>query len=352
MGRNAVTNPLPPNAIADPARRNVLKFSLAAAATSVAGMASIVHAQRARTFRFGSPVPAGSNYFKAQEIFAEEITKLSSGKLKVELYPSFQLGSIKDMLTNTQLGTQSIGMAVPAWFAGYAKPIDVFSMPFIVGSLDRLRAGLDGPFGKRMMALTEPAGFKIIGHWIMGPRQIVNNVRPIHKPEDLAGLKIRVITSPVFIETFKALGANPVGLDAAEMYLALQQKTVDGVDNAAVDLINLKLYEVSKYLSLTAHITDFFIVAMNKPLWDSLSPEERGMFEAAMKKSMDWEWGAQPEAIKVATDKLKTLMQSNDITPAERDAFVKATRPVYQQFEPSIGKNVIEEAIKTLGLPA
>jgi TRAP-type C4-dicarboxylate transport system substrate-binding protein len=200
--------------------------------------------------------------------------------------------------------------------------------------------------------LTEPAGFKIIGHWIMGPRQIVNNVRPIRKPEDLAGLKIRVITSPVFIETFKALGANPVGMDAAEMYLALQQKTVDGVDNAAVDLINLKLFEVSKHLSLTAHITDFFMVAMNKGLWDSFSPDERGMFEAAMKKSMDWEWAAQPEAIKAATDKLKTVMQSNDITAAERDAFVKATKPVYQQFEASIGKNVIDEATKTLGLPA
>jgi C4-dicarboxylate-binding protein DctP len=136
------------------------------------------------------------------------------------------------------------------------------------------------------------------------------------------------------------------------MYLALQQKTVDGVDNAAVDLINLKLFEVSKYLSLTAHITDFFIVAMNKGLWDSFSSEEQGMFTAAMKKSMDWEWGVQPEAIKAATDKLKTLMQSNDITAAERDAFVKATKPVYQQFEPSIGKNVIEEATRTLGLVA
>ena len=347
-----MTKSPPKNGIADPARRKVLELSLAAAVAGIAGAPSIVRAQRVKTLRFGSPVPVGSTYYKAQEVFAEEVTKLSGGRIKIELYPSFQLGSIKDMLTNTQLGTQSIGMAVPAWFAGYAKPIDVFSMPFIVGSLDRLRAGLDGPFGQKMMALTEPAGFKILGHWIMGPRQIVNNTRPIHKPEDLAGLKIRVITSPVFIETFKALGANPVGLDAAEMYLALQQKTVDGVDNAAVDLVNLKLFEVSKYLSLTAHITDFFIVAMNKTLWDGFSSEEQGMFRAAMKKSMDWEWNAQPEAIKVDTEKLKTLMQSNDITAAERKAFVNATRPVYTKFESSIGKNVLDEATKALGSAA
>jgi tripartite ATP-independent transporter DctP family solute receptor len=335
--------------IIKPSRRKMLKLSLGAAAAGIIGMPSVVQAQRARTLRFGSPVPVGSTYYKAQEVFADEVASLSGGRLKVELFPSFQLGSIKDMLTATQLGTQSIGMAVPAWFSGYAKPIDVFSMPFIVSSPERLRAALDGPFGQKTMALTEPAGFKTLGHWIMGPRQIVNNVRPIKKPEDLAGLKIRVITSPVFIETFKALGANPVGLDAAEMYLALQQKTVDGVDNAAVDLVNLKLFEVTKFLSITSHITDFFIVAMNKALWDGFAAEEQGMFKAAMKKSMDWEWTAQPEAIKAATDKLQSVMQMNEITPADREAFVKATRPVYQQFEASIGKDVIEQAIKEMG---
>ena len=335
--------------IINPERRKLLKLSLGAAAAGVIGMPSVVQAQRARTLRFGSPVPPGSTYFKAQEIFAEEAAKLSNGRIKIELFPSFQLGSIKDMLTATQLGTQSIGMAVPAWFAGYAKPIDVFSMPFIVSSLDRLRGALDGPFGQKMMALTEPAGFKIMGHWIMGPREMVNNVRPISKPDDLKGLKIRVINSPVFIETFKALGANPVGLDAAEMYLALQQKTIDGADNAAVDIINNKLNEVSKFFSLTSHIVDFFIVGMNKGLWDGFSAEEQGIFKQAMQKSMDWEWKEQPAAIKAATDKLKGSMQTNELTAAEREAFVKATAPVYQQFEATIGKDVIAEAVKAMG---
>ncbi len=321
----------------------------AAASAAVVGVPAIVRAQRVRTLRFGGPVQVGTTYHKAMEVFADEVGKLSGGKMKVELFPNYQLGSIKDMLTNTQLGTtQSIGMAVPAWFSGYAKQIDVFSLPFLIHSLDKLRAALDGPFGQKVVAYVEPSGFKIIGHWIMGPRQMANNLRPIHKPEDLAGMKIRVITSPVFIETFKALGANPVGLDAAEMYLALQQRTVDGVENAAVDLVNLKLYEVSKYLSLTAHITDFFFVAMNKGMWDASSAEEQRMIKQAMKASMDWEWKNQPEAIKASTEKLQQIMQGNDITAAEKEMFQKATRPVYQKFEGSIGKDIIDQAVREL----
>ena len=179
--------------------------------------------------------------------------------------------------------------------------MDVFSLPFIIGSEDRLRAALTGSLGEEIGRNAEAAGFKILGYWTMGPRQLVNTVRPIRRPDDLKGLKIRVINSPVFLQTFRTLGANPVGLDSAEMYLALQQKTVDGADNAATDIVNLKLYEVTKYLSLTGTIFDFFGVSMNKALWDGLGADEKKIFTDAMNKSMEWEWKAQPEAVKIAT---------------------------------------------------
>jgi tripartite ATP-independent transporter DctP family solute receptor len=338
--------------IHNPQRRKVLKFSLAAAAAGAIGMPTVVQAQRAKVLRFGSPVREGVTFYKAQEVFANEIGALSGGKIKVELYPNFQLGSIKDMLTATQLGTQQIAMAVPAWFSGYAKPIDVFSLPFIVESYTRLRAALDGAFGQKVLALTEPAGFKVIGYWLMGPRQMANNLRAIHKPEDLKGMKVRTIPSPVFIETFKALGANTVGLDPAEMYLAMQQHTIDGLDNSSADLVDFKIYEVAKYISLTAHITDFFIVGMHKGTWDAFPKEEQGLLTQAMKKSMDWEWGFQPEAAKTAEAKLKVTAQFNEITAAERAAFVEATKPVYEKFEGSIGKDIIAQAIKEMGSAA
>ena len=345
-----MTRPNANAAIPATKKRRLLKGALAAAATvSTVGFPSIVRAQRTKVFRFGSPTPPGSIYNQAMELFVTEVHKQSGDKLKVELYPSSQLGSIKDMLQAVQLGTQSIGMAVPAWYSGWVKQMDVFSLPFIIGSEDRLRAALTGPLGEEMGRNAEAAGFKMLGYWTMGPRQLVNNIRPIRKPDDLKGLKIRVINSPVFLQTFRTLGANPVGLDSAEMYLALQQKTVDGADNAATDIVNLKLFEVTKYLSLTGTIFDFFGVSMNKALWDGLAADEKKIFTDAMNKSMEWEWKAQPEAVKAATDRLKGLLQWNDITSAEREEFVKATAPVYQQFEPTIGKNTLAQAVKALG---
>ena len=330
-------------------RRRAIQAALAAGTMGGLARPALVRAQAVRVLRFGSPTPPGSTYNQAMTIFADELARLSGNKLKVQLFPSSMLGSIKDMLQQVQLGTLSMCIAVPAWFAGFAKQMDVFSLPYLVSSQDRLRAALDGPFGQRIAGYADGAGFKMMGWWVMGPRQTANNLRPIHTPADFKGMKIRVINSPVFIKTFTALGANPVGLDSAEMYLALQQHTVDGVENSDVDLINNKLQEVTKYYSATAHIMDLFGVAMNKALWDGLPAEQQQMAQQAMKASMDAEWQAQPTATAANAAKLKAVLQSNELTPAEREAFVTATRPIYKDFEGSIGADLIAQAIKELG---
>ncbi|RDJ21711.1 hypothetical protein DWF00_25490 [Bosea caraganae] len=327
-------------------RRNFLKLSLAAGAASTIAAPAI--AQRARTLRFGNPQPTESNYHAAMMMFADEVAKLSSNKLKIETFPNSQLGSIKEMLTSVQLGSLAITNATPAWHSNFIRQMDVFTLPFLVSSPDKLKASLDTPFGANIKGLAEGAGFKILGTWLMGARHMVNNVRPINTPADVAGLKFRVISSQVYLQAFRAMGASPVALDSAEIYLAMQQKVVDGLEYPLRDLLDVKLYEVSKYVSLTNHVTDFFIVSMNKGLWDGLGKEEQGILEAAMKTSMDWEWKVQPEATVAALDKLKTLMSVNDISPENRKLFVDATRPVYQQFEGSIGKDLLAQGIAAL----
>ena len=330
-------------------RRRAIQAALAAGTMGSLARPALVRAQAVRVLRFGSPTPPGSTYNQAMAIFADELARLSGNKLKVQLFPSSMLGSIKDMLQQVQLGTLSMCIAVPAWFAGFAKQMDVFSLPYLVSSPDRLRVALDGPFGQRMAGYADGAGFKMMGWWVMGPRQMANNLRPIHLPADLKGMKIRVINSPVFIKTFTALGANPVGLDSAEMYLALQQHTVDGVENPDVDLFNYRLQEVTKYYSATGHTMDLFGVAMNKALWDGLPAEQQQMAQQAMKASMDWEWTEQPKTTAADAAKLKAVLQSNELTPAERESFVAATRPIYQGFEGSIGADLIAQAIRELG---
>lgn len=330
-------------------RRQFLKLSAAAgAAVSLGGLATPALAQRARVFRFGNPQPTDSNYHKAMMMFADEVAALSSNKIKIETFPNSQLGSIKEMLTAVQLGTLSMTNAAPAWYSNFVSQMDVFTLPFLISSPDKLRAAFDGEFGSQIEAHSEAAGFKILGSWLMGARHMVNNVHPIQTPADVAGLKFRVISSQVYLQAFRAMGANPVALDSAEIYLAMQQKVVDGLEYPIPDLINVKLYEVCKYVSLTNHVTDFFVVSMNKGLWDGLGSEEQGILQAAMKKSMDWEWQTQPQTTATAVEKLKTLMTINDIAPADRALFVKATQPVYEQFEASIGKDLMDLAVKEL----
>jgi len=326
-------------------RRTMLKGALAAGAASLAAPAL---AQRARTLRLGSPQPVDSNYHRAAVMFAEEVGKLSSNRLKVDVFPNSQLGSITEMLTAVQLGNLSMSLAVPAWYSGYIKPMDVFTLPFLVGSPDRLRGALDGRLGEAMKAKAAAASFQFLGWWVMGSRHMVNNVRPVNTPADLAGLKMRVISSAVYIEAFKALGANPIVLDSAEIYLGMKQNVVDGLEYPIPDMISAKLYEVSKYMSLTGHVTDFFVVSTNKSLWDGMATEERGIIAQAMKTASDWEWQAQPATTETALKTLGGLMQINPVSPANRAQFAERTRTIYSKFETSIGRDVLDMAMHDL----
>jgi C4-dicarboxylate-binding protein DctP len=328
-------------------RRNVLASTLAMGAT--AGLAAPAIAQRARVLRYGSMLPADSIYHRACVMFGDELAKLSSGKLKVEVYPDSQLGTIPEMLSSVQTGSLQMTMAVSAWYSKFMKPLDAFTLPYMVPSAEKLQAALGGALGQRIAGMGEATGFQIIGYWLIGGRHIVNKLRPVNKPADCAGLKIRVINSQVYIQTFRALGATAVAMDPSELYLALQQGVVDGFEYPLPDLISYKFYEVSKYLSLDGHTTDFFLVSINKALWQGMSAEEQGMMAQAMKTAMEWQWREQPGEIAKSLTKLKTLMQVNELSDADKALFIEATKPVYAQFESSVGKEFLDFARKELG---
>jgi len=248
-----------------------------------------------------------------------------------------------------QVGSLPITMAVPAWYSKFMKPIDAFTLPYIVASPDRLRPAIGGKLGQEIAKLGEAAGFQVIGYWLIGGRHLVNRVRPINTPADCAGLKIRVINSQVYIQSFRALGASTVAMDPSELYVALQQGVIDGFEYPIPDLVSYKLYEVSKYLSLDNHTTDIFIISINKGIWDAMSADDRGLVSQAMRTAMDWQWKEQPNEIASSLAKLKTLMQVNEITPENKALFIKATRPVYEQFQGSIGKDFLDLAMQELG---
>jgi tripartite ATP-independent transporter DctP family solute receptor len=332
-------------------RREFLKRTLVtgAAAALGGGLAMPAIGQSAKTLRFGHMLPPNQIHARAVQMFADELAKLSSNKLKVDIFPSSQLGSIAEMLQSVQAGSLSMSMAVPAWYSSFMKPLDAFTLPYLVSSVERLKPALDGAIGADIAKFADGAGFKVFGYWLLGGRHIVNRVRPVQKPADCQGLKIRVINSPVYLQTFRALGANPVAMDPSELYLALQQGVVDGFEFPLPDLVAQKLHEVAKFVSLDQHTTDFFIISTSNKTWAAMAPEEQKMVQAAMKTAMDWQWKEQPAAIAEALAKLKSTVSVNEITPENKKLFVEATRPIYKQFEASIGKDFLDKAIRELG---
>ena len=325
-------------------RRNLLASTLA-----MTGLAAPAIAQKANVLRYGHMLPADSIYHRAILMFGDELSKLSGGKLKIQVFPDSQLGTIPEMMSAVQTGSLQMTMAVSAWFSKFMKPLDAFTLPYIVPSAERLQTALNGPLGQRIASMGEATGFQMVGYWLIGGRHIVNKVRAVHTPADCAGLKIRVINSQVYIQMFRALGATAVAMDPSELYLALQQGVVDGFEYPLPDMIAYKFYEVAKYISLDGHTTDFFLIAINRPLWQAMSKDDQGMIAQAMKTAMEWQWREQPGEIDKSLAKLKTLMQVNELTPAEKEQFVAATKPVYAQFEGSVGKDFLDFTRQQLG---
>lgn len=331
-------------------RRNVLQLAAAgaASATGMLGIPAPAIGQSPRRLRFGHMVPPGAVYHEAIKRFGDELAALSSNKLQLQIFPSSQLGPVSEMLQSVQAGTLDFSMAVPAWYSSFVTEMNVFALPYLVSSQEKLRAALDGEIGDEITARTEAAGLRVIGYWFMGARHIVNRVRPIDKPADTEGLKLRVINNEVHIATFRALGASPVALDPSELYLALQQGVVDGFEYPLPDIVDQKLNEVSSYVSLDAHTVDFFLNSISPKTWNSLAAEEQAMVLEAMRKAMDWQWEAQPKDIERARTALAQSLEVNDVTPENRSLFVKATEKVYEEFAPKIDKAWVDKCVAVL----
>lgn len=326
-------------------RRELLKLTATTAGAAMLGLAAPAIAQAPRTIRFGSPQPAASLYNQAIVMFAEEAARLSDGAITVDIFPGSELGGVAEMLSSVQAGSLGMTIAVPAWYSNYVREMDLFTLPYLVSSQDRLKAALESAIGDKVVELSESAGFRMVGYWLMGGRHIANKERPIHTPDELAGLKIRVINSQVYLQAFRALGANPVALDPAELYLALQQGVVDGFAYPLPDILDAKLHEVSGFVSLDSHVIDFFAVSMNKAMWDGMSTEEQEIIGQAMRTSMEWQWGEQPKVIDSALEQLRNRVAVNDMTPENRQKFIDLTRPIYGNFEDSIGAELLGTAI-------
>ena len=224
-------------------RIGFLCFALVGALAAAPASAQV----QERTIRWGHLNNTDHPVSFGVQKFAEVLAAKSGGKLKIREFPASQLGNEMQQQSAVRGGTQEILSASTTSLASVVKDIGLFDFPFIVSTFEQAEALAQGPFGKAMLETLPEKELIGLGYWGLGFRNATNSSRPIAKVEDFAGLKLRVIPNPVYLETFKALKANPVPMAFGELYTALENKTVDGQENPYSVILSNKFFEVQKY---------------------------------------------------------------------------------------------------------
>ena len=301
--------------------------------------------QQIYTIKIGSISSADLPEVKAANEFKKFVEEQSSGSIIVEVYPNGSLGGDEQMAEAVSLGTLDMVLTTTSVLTTYDKQFGILDMPFAFSSTDDAFAAVDGELGQYLnKSLEEKAGIVNLGYMLNGVRHMVNNTKPINSPEDLKGLKMRVMNSPVYISMFKALGANPTPMAFTEVYTALQQKTVDGFECSANFVYEMNFYEVQKYFSLDAHTISFLCAAMNKAKYDSLPDDLRAIVdEGAQKYFVDYQRQISVDEDAGYIQKLIDAgMEVNEITPENHQEFVDAVAPMYTEYEQELGTTVFD----------
>jgi tripartite ATP-independent transporter DctP family solute receptor len=243
-------------------------------------LASVAQAQT--ILRMAHTLPASDTHHLAAQRFAESVKQRTNGQVVIEIHAGGALGNDPSILQNLRLGTLDLGFTGNPFFTSFAGKLNVLDLPYLFTGFEHVYRVLDGPVGGQLLAELEQHQLKGIAFWEIGFRNITNSKRPILRPEDLRGIKIRTTPNPAHVAAFQALGASPAPLAFPEVYLALQNGTVDGQENPINLIAASKFYEVQKHLSLTQHAYTASVVAMNLAKFKALTPpQQTAILEAA-----------------------------------------------------------------------
>lgn len=301
-----------------------------------------------RTIKFGHLNNTDHPVSMGAKRFAELVAAKSGGKMKVQEFPSSTLGNEMQQQSALQGGVQEMTAPATTSLVGIVKEFGLLDFPFSVSTYAQADALLDGPLGQALIAKLPEKGLVALGYWDLGFRNVTNSKRPIQKPEDLEGLKLRVIPNPVFLDTFKALKANPVPMPFAELYGALESKAVDGQENPFAVILSNKFYEVQKFVSATNHVYAANILLVSKRFWDKLSPAEQKIMHDAADETRNYQRQVSRAAAQKAVAELQVKgMQFNEVPAAEQARMAQVAKPVTDKFaatyDPAIVKLYNEE---------
>ena len=316
---------------------------LAVLCMAMAGLIAQAQDIQDRTIRFGHLNNTDHPVSLGVKRFAELVAAKSGGKMKVQEFPASQLGNELQQQSALQGGVQEMTAPATTSLAGIVKEFGLIDFPFSVSNFAQADALLDGPLGQALIAKLPEKGLIALGYWDLGFRNVTNSKRAITRPEDLEGLKIRVIPNPVFLETFRAFKANPVPMAFGELYGALEAKAVDGQENPYAVILSNKFFEVNKFVSATNHVYAANIVLVSKRFWDKLSATEKKIMNDAANEARAYQRQASRAAAQSAVAALLANgMQFNEVSPAEQARMRQIAKPVSDKFAASYDPVIVK----------
>ncbi len=268
--------------------------------------------------------------------FAELAKQYSNGSITIDVFPASQIASGAKAIEFVQMGTLDIALESTMAFSNFVPEIGVLDMPFLFSTKQEAFKVLDGEVGKKLEAIAEAQGFKILAWWDNGFRSITSTKGSVAKPADLAGLKIRTPESAVFLTTFRTLGAIPTPMAVSEVFSSLQLGTVDASENSDSNNIMNKYMEVCPYYSVTKHIYTAEPLVMDKDRFDSFTPAEQ---EAILKAGKEAAAFQRAESLKLDEKNMDTIRKAGVTLNIVEDVseFQKACQPVYKEFDKKYG---------------
>ena len=293
-----------------------------------------------------NPRVASDQYDRFAVLFAEKINAKTNGAVTVDIFGSGQLGRERDAIEGLKMGTVDMHVFSNFAIAAVHPPSFIIELPFMFPTRESVYAFLASPVNAEVSDKVYAAlDIKIIGWGEGGFRHILNNVRPIVAPDDLKGIKLRVPESPMFVDTFRALGANPTPISYPETYTAIQQGTVDGLELPIPSAYSSRYHEINKYISMTGHFYNALAMCISKPLWSKMSGDLQKLFiEAAL------EAGAEQRVFVQTNDKKQLAdMEAFGIKlnhNVNTGAMQKAVEAIYGKYRDLIGADLYDRAMK------
>lgn len=295
------------------------------------------------TIKLGWASSAGETdpYAVGARAFKQAVEAESKGRIEVKLFPNRALGDEKALLEGMRLGTIEAGIITNAVVAQIEPAFQINDMPFLYADEAQAQKVLDGPVGDKLRQKLAAKNVALLGFMEGGFRAMINNVRPVTTPADVKGVKYRVMQNPVYIAMFSSLGGNAVPMAWAETFTAVQQGAIDGLEIPPTVIDQNKLFEVTKFLSLTNHTYSVIDLLMSKRLFDK-QPDD--LKQAIVKAAAQATKEQRAASLKASQEVIATLeskgMKVNKV--ADIAPFRESVKVVYEQFKPSIGADIME----------